>query len=131
MLHLPQFQDIDVIYDGQRTIVYRAIHQADQHPVIVKALRDPHPHFNELVEFRNQYVATRNLDSPHPVLPIALEDYENGYALVMPDEGAMPLEEYWRERFDCKPGQDKGADKLRKFLQVAVQLTSALQYLGS
>ncbi len=138
MLHLPQFQDIDVIYDGQRTIVYRAIHQADQQPVIVKALRDPHPHFNELVEFRHQYVVTRNLDSPHIVRPIALERHDNGYILVMLDQGALPIKQYWEERFSYKSLQADGAEsaiappeKIKELLQVTIQLAVALHYLGT
>ncbi len=133
MLHLPQFQDIDVIYDGLRTIVYRATQQPDQRPVIVKALRDPHPHFNELVEFRNQYVITRNLDSPHIVRPIALERHENGYILVMPDQGAIPLSQYWQEESHLARAQREGEGaiaQLKEFLQVAIQLAAALHYLN-
>ena len=79
MLRLSQLQDVDVIYDGQRTIVQRAVRKPDQQPIIIKTLRDPHPHFNELVQFRNQYVIARNLDSPHIVSPTALDRCDHGF----------------------------------------------------
>ena len=138
MLRSPQFQETEVIYDGQRTIVYRAIQRTDQQPVIVKALRNPYPHFNELVQFRNQFVIASKLDFPHIVCPIALERYENGHILIMPDQGAIALSEYWQGHFGCEPHQGNDADsaiafaqhKYKQFLKIAIQLASALDYLG-
>ena len=129
MLRSPQFQETEVIYDGQRTIVYRAIRRTDQQPVIVKALRNPYPHFNELVQFRNQFVIASKLDFPHIVCPIALERYENGHILIMPDRGAIALSEYWQGHFGCEPHQGSDAEpaiafvqhKYKQFLKIAIQ----------
>jgi len=120
MLNLVGYQETDQIYSGSRTLVYRAIQATTEQSVIIKVLRNPHPNFNELVRFRNQYIITRNLEHPTIVQPLSLERYSNGYALVMPDEGALSLLEYW---------QKSGGD-LSKFLTIALQLASALHYLG-
>ena len=95
MLNLLHYQETETLYTGLRTLVFRALHQRDRKPFIVKVLRNSHPSFSELVAFRNQYVITQHLDSPLIVKPLGLERCGNGYALVMPDEGAVSLASYW------------------------------------
>ncbi|MEM9245968.1 MAG: AAA family ATPase, partial [Cyanobacteria bacterium P01_F01_bin.153] len=146
MLLLPQYQDAEVIYSGKQTTVYRAVRQSDNQPVIVKALQNTHPHFNDLVQFRNQFVITRNLESSYIVSPIALERYDNSYLLVMADQGAVSLAKYWQDQSGQQQPhgdsfRDGGEDsedlsvspdqrKLRQFLHIAIQLASALHDLG-
>ncbi len=120
MLNLHGYQETKLIYTGTRTLVYGAIQCSTGKPAIVKVLRNPHPSFNELVHFRNQYVITHHLNSPYIVQPLALEPYGNGYALVMPDLGAIALGEYWQ----------KSSRSLTEFLHIAIQLADALHYLG-
>jgi serine/threonine protein kinase len=120
MLNLAGYQTADRLYTGNRTEVYRAIRNLDNQPVIVKVLRNPHPEFNELVQFRHQYVITRQVDSPHIVQPLTLERYGNGYVLVMPDLGAISLAEYWQQ----------SNRSLREFLNIAIQLAEALHDLN-
>ena len=120
MLNLASYQETDQLYAGNRTLVYRAIQTTTEQPVIIKVLRNPHPNFNELVHFRNQYVITRHLEHPAIVRPLALERYGNGYALVMIDEGAIALSDYWQQ----------SSRNLREFLTIAIQLAEALHYLG-
>jgi len=120
MFNLVGYQEAKQIYAGTRTLVYRAIRATEGQPVIIKILRNPHPNFNELVRFRNQYIITRNLEHPTIVQPIALERYGNSYALVMPDEGAVPLRDYWQGEISS----------LTEFLNIAIQLAEALHYLA-
>ncbi len=119
MLNLSYYQETNQLYAGNRTLVYRAISSTTEQPVIIKVLRNPHPNFDELVQFRNQYVITRYLEHPTIVQPLALERYGNGYALVMPDEGAIALWEYWQQL----------KHSLMKFLSIAIQLAESLHYL--
>ncbi|MDY7016302.1 MAG: serine/threonine-protein kinase, partial [Cyanobacteriota bacterium] len=117
---LPCYQLVEQLYDGSRTLVYRGISESDRQSVIIKILRNPYPSFNELVGFRNQHAIARHLEHPTIVRPLTLERCGNGYALVMPDDGAIALSEYWQ--------QSKRA--LSEFLNIALQLTEALQYLS-
>ena len=119
MLALPGYQEIALLYTGTRTLVYQAIRESDRRPVIVKVLRNPHPHFHEIVQFRNQYAIARHLQHPTIVRPLALIRCGNGYALVMPDEGAIALPRYWQQ----------SPRHLRDFLPIAIQLAEALHYL--
>ncbi len=82
------------IYDGSRTIVYRGIRIADSQPVMLKVLRSNLPTAQDLLRLRNHYAIAKNLNSQGIVKPISLENYGNGYVLVMPDEGYITLSDY-------------------------------------
>ena len=120
MLNLAGYQETNQIYAGNRTLVYRGIRTSEQQSVIIKVLRNPHPNFNELVRFRNQYIITCHLEHPSIIQPLALERYGNGYALIMPDDGALSLPEYWQQ----------STHDLNQFLTIAIQLAEALHYLS-
>ena len=114
------YQNLELVYEGPHTLVYRGSRERDCHPVVLKVMRNPFPRFNELVRFRNQYTITRHLNSPYIVQPLALERYGKGYVLVMPDDGAIAFSEYWQQ---CQRS-------LTEFLQIGIQLTEALHYLS-
>ncbi|NEO86076.1 MAG: AAA family ATPase [Spirulina sp. SIO3F2] len=120
MLNLEGYQDASLLYQGSRTLVYRASRSRDRQSVIVKVLRNPHPSVNELIQFHNQYVLTQTLDHSAIVTPLALERYTNGYALVLPDTGMVSLAADW-------PQTERS---LTEFLDVALQLTQSLHYLN-
>ncbi|MEM1172485.1 MAG: AAA family ATPase, partial [Cyanobacteria bacterium P01_H01_bin.35] len=119
MLNLPNYNLGENLYQGTRTLVYRGQRIWDNKPVIIKVLRNPHPSFNELVQFRNQYIITHHLEHPAIVQPLALERSNNGYALVMPDSGAIALSDYWQN----------SKQSLKNFLNIAIQLAEVLHYL--
>ena len=128
MLNLAGYQETETLYTGPRTLVYRALRRSDRQSVIIKVLRNPHPTFNELVHFRNQYIITQRLNSPLVVRPLALERYGNGYALVMLDRGAIALGQYWQSN-GLNTGQTPSL-ALGEWLRVAIQLAEALHFLG-
>ena len=117
---IPGCQIREQIYQSIHSLVYQGIIQDRGQPVIIKVLRNPNPTFNNLVQFRNQYIITRDLEHPGIIQTLALERYGNGYALIMADNGAIALGDYWQ--------QDKRS--LREFLTVAIQLAEALHYLS-
>ncbi|AFY53116.1 putative ATPase [Rivularia sp. PCC 7116] len=94
MVGISGYQILEQLYNGSRTLVYRAIREAEQKPVIIKILKNSHPDFNELLQLRNQYTIAKNLDIPEIVLPYSLEPHQNSYALVMEDFGGVSLYEY-------------------------------------
>ncbi|GJD16423.1 multi-sensor signal transduction multi-kinase [Rivularia sp. IAM M-261] len=91
---LSGYQIGEQIYAGTRTLVYRGVRQQDQKPVVIKLLRRDYPSVSELVQFRNQYTITKNLDNEGIVRTYSLENYQNSYALVMEDFGGISLKEY-------------------------------------
>ena len=67
------YQIIQTIYDGTRTLVYRALRTDDQLPVVIKLLKNEYPTFSELVQFRNQYTIAKNLNFPGIIQTYSLE----------------------------------------------------------
>ncbi len=102
------------MYDGSKTLVYRGIRESDSLPVVIKHLKNPYPHFSELVQFRNQYTITKNLHTPGIVRTYSLEPFQNGYALVMEDFGGISLKEYFTH--------NQHHPSLEEFLQIAISI---------
>lgn len=118
-LFLSGYQFKELLYEGTRTLVYRATRILDNRPAIVKLLRTEYPSFSELVQFRNQYLIANTLDLPGIVRPLSLEPYGKGYALIMEDLGAVSLRQY------CKTN----GLTLEDFLNVAIQISDILHGL--
>ncbi|MEH2028106.1 MAG: AAA family ATPase [Nostoc sp.] len=123
----PQFPEIsgytitEQLYLGSRTTLYRAIHNNQQFPVVIKVLQREYPTFGELVQFRNQYTIAKNLPIDGIIQPLSLEIFGNGYALVMTDWGGISLDKYI---------QQQQLDLTQK-LVIAVQLADILHNLHS
>ena len=108
------------LYNGSRTLVYRAVQESNQKPVVIKLLKNPYPNFNELLQFRNQYTICKNLDISGIVRPYSLEAYGNSYALVMEDFGGVSLREYIKR---------ENITYLKDILLIGLQITDILQNL--
>ncbi len=119
---LPNYQITEQIYNGNRTVVYRGICADSQKPVIIKLLKKAYPTFAELVQFRNQYLITKNIQIEGIVQPIALESCGNGLALIMEDDGSISLSEELKSRADQRIS-------LEEFLTIAIKLTKILEGL--
>ncbi|MEG4571428.1 AAA family ATPase [Microcoleus sp. N3A4] len=120
-IQILDYQILETVYSGSRTLVYRAIRNKDLLPVIIKLLKNDYPTFSELVQFRNQYTIAKNLCQPGIVQTYSLEPYQNGYALVMEDFGGISLQEW--------AGSGKNAFSLREFLEMAIALCNTLDIL--
>src|SRR4028119_804671 len=110
---------VEQLYCGSRTLVYRAIRETDQLPVVIKLLNRDYPSFSELLQFRNQYTIAKNLRLPGVVEAYTLEFYRNSYVLVMEDFGGISLRDYAQER----------SLTLVEILAIAIQITDILNAL--
>ncbi|MEG4119799.1 ATP-binding sensor histidine kinase [Microcoleus sp. N9_B4] len=110
---------VEQLYCGSRTVVYRAIRETDQLPVVIKLLNRDYPSFSELLQFRNQYTIAKNLRLPGVVQPYNLDSYRHSYALVMEDFGGISLRDYAQER----------KLTLAEILEIAIQITDILDGL--
>ncbi|MBW4519364.1 MAG: AAA family ATPase [Scytolyngbya sp. HA4215-MV1] len=117
--HIPGYSIVEQLYVGSRTIVYRAVENSSQRPVVIKLLQQSYPTFNELLQFRNQYTIAQNLNIPGIIRSYNLEFYGNGYALVMEDFGGVSLQQYVQTHTLALP----------ETLAIALQLTEILHDL--
>ena len=120
MVSISGYQITEQLYNGSRTLVYRAIREADQKPVVIKLLKNSHPDFNELLQFRNQYTIGKNLNYSGIIQTYSLENYQNGYALVMEDMQGVLLSEYM---------VGENITSLQDILSIAIQITDILHNL--
>jgi serine/threonine protein kinase len=77
------------------------------------------------VQFRNQYTIAKNLDLSGIVKPLALENYRNGYALVMEDFDGISL----KQEMENRGGMGRSANSLEEFLNIAIQIVQTLEGL--
>lgn len=90
-IKLAGYQLKSKIYDGLKTIVYQGQKESNQSPVIIKICKNNYPTFTEIVQFRHQFTIANGLDVTGIVKPIALLNLNNGYALIMEDDGSVSL----------------------------------------
>ncbi|MDZ8187359.1 MAG: AAA family ATPase [Nostoc sp. ChiSLP02] len=121
MINIPGYHLGEKLYDGLRTLVYRAVREIDSLPAVIKILKNPYPSFSELVQFRNQYTIAKNFNYPEIIQTYSLEPYQNGYALVMEDFGGISLKDYFANNNNVVP--------LDEFLQIAIALCNILDIL--
>ncbi|MEH1778676.1 MAG: AAA family ATPase [Nostoc sp.] len=114
--YIPGYAIVEHLYAGSQTIVYRAVQESSQRPVVIKLLRQDYPTFSELLQFRNQYTITKNLNIPGIIHPLSLEAYGNSYALVMEDFGGISLRDYTQNY----------SLSLREILEIARQIADIL-----
>jgi predicted ATPase/signal transduction histidine kinase len=147
---LPGYHIFEEVYLGSRTVVYKGIREKDRLPVIIKLMRNEYPTFSEVAQFRNQYTITKNLNLPGVIKTYSLENYRNGYALVMEDFGGISLQDIGKvlnqEESDEKSSNSKFKvnnhtyiknlvkfnnkfDFISCFLHIAIQITAALDVI--
>jgi len=118
-IKVANYQTLELIHKSERTLVYRGKNLDSGQPVIVKLMGQEYPSFNELVQFRNQYAITKNLDIAGIVKPYSLLRYQNGYALIMEDIGAISLAEYQRQL----------SFSVAQFWEIALSIAEILHHL--
>lgn len=69
MVSIPGYYIKEQLYNGSRTLVYRAVRESDQRPVVIKLLKNLHPNFNELLQFRNQTPSPKIKTFPESFVP--------------------------------------------------------------
>lgn len=95
---VPGYEIVEQLYLGSRTAVYRAVHNAQQRPVVIKVLQREYPSFCELLQFRNQYKIAKGLPISGIAQPLNLEPLGSSYALVMEDWGGISLGKYIQQQ---------------------------------
>ncbi|BAZ00418.1 serine/threonine protein kinase with two-component sensor domain [Tolypothrix tenuis PCC 7101] len=121
LVSIPGYRISEELYNGSRTIVYRAIRERDSVAVVIKLLKNPYPSFSELLLFRNQYTIGKNLNSPLIIQTYSLEPLQNGYMLVVEDFGGISLKDYFIK--------NQSYTFLEEFLLIAIALCDILDLL--
>ncbi|MCY1058969.1 ATP-binding sensor histidine kinase [Nannocystis sp. SCPEA4] len=115
----PRFSLKQRLHEGQNSIIFRGVREDEQTPVVIKVLKGEYPSPRALRQLRREFVTLRELDVPGVVRVYSLENYGNGLALVMEDDGGVPLSDVIRGE----------ALQLHRALELGVALADTLARL--
>jgi predicted ATPase/signal transduction histidine kinase/DNA-binding NarL/FixJ family response regulator len=121
-IDLTGYRTLALINVGNRTLIYRGIRERDRCPVVIKILQARFPSAQEVLQLRNHYTITSNLDLPSIPKTLALETYQNSYALITADSESISL----KELLEREGALGVNPHKLTLFLEIAIQIAEAL-----
>ncbi|MFB2936239.1 AAA family ATPase [Aerosakkonemataceae cyanobacterium BLCC-F154] len=116
---LPGYEIIESIHEGWNTVIYRAKYLATANPVIIKTLKAEYPTLEDISRLRHEYKILQPLNLEEVIKPIALENYQNGLALILEDFGQPSLKGFITHN----------SVNITEFLQIAIQVVAALEKL--
>lgn len=109
----------DKIYEGSKSIVYRAEQEKDHKQIILKTLKHPYPHPRDIAKLRREYEIGQQINVPGLITPDRLERHGNRLWLVLSDYGGNPS-----HHFIATFKED-----IAKFIDFALQTTTSLSGL--
>ncbi len=121
-ISLAGYRISEQIHASHRTLIYRGERERDRCPVTIKVLSDRFPHISSILQLRNHYIVTRDLDLPNIPKTLALETYQNAYALVTEDVVGISL----KDLLATEGALGTNPQKSILFLQIAIQLAQTL-----
>jgi len=105
-----------LLYESANSLVYRAIREADNQPIILKLLKESYPTPQELVRYRTEYRITQELKEPGVVQVYDLQKYQNSLVMFVEDFGGESLTIWMQQR----------SFSLEEFLLLAIATTQTL-----
>lgn len=116
MLKLPGYQIGAQIYESTNSLILRGYRETDEHPVILKSLKDVNPSLERIAWYRREYEVTRNLHLPGVVQAYALLIDQQRLVMVLEDFGGESLAKL----------KLAGKLSLEAFLKLAISITDTL-----
>ncbi|MCA9718477.1 MAG: AAA family ATPase [Myxococcales bacterium] len=116
MTILPGYTIRETIHEGIRSVIYRAVRDSDQAPVVIKAIRD-YRERQQVAQLRHEYQVIKTLEHPGVIRALALQDFERRLALIFEDIGGVALDRVLKRR----------RLPLAEFLRISIQLCSAVE----
>jgi predicted ATPase/class 3 adenylate cyclase/tRNA A-37 threonylcarbamoyl transferase component Bud32 len=116
MLTLTGVSVIALIYESANSLLYQAIREEDNQPIILKVLKEDYPTPQELARYRTEYEITKSLNLPGVIKVYDLQKYQNTLAISLEDFGGESLKIWMQNR----------KFTLEEFLQIAIATTDTL-----
>ncbi len=116
MLTLPGYINRETLYDGEKTLVYRAIRASDRQSVVIKTLKANFPTIEETSRFKQEYRILSDLSIAGVIKACGIERYQNRIMLILEDVDGKSLKAF----LAVKPLP------LTEFLTIAIQSASIL-----
>ncbi|WP_019503922.1 AAA family ATPase [Pleurocapsa sp. PCC 7319] len=113
---LTGYRIIAKIYESANSLVYRAIRDRDDQPLILKILKKDYPDPAELTRYKQEYELTRSLNVDGAIETYGLQRYQNSLVMLLEDFGGESLK-IWMTR---------GKFTLEEFLIVSLKIVKCL-----
>jgi PAS domain S-box-containing protein len=98
MLTLPGVEVTELIYESANSLVYRALRQPDDRPVILKILKENYPTPQELARYRTEYKITQSLNLTGCIKAYDLQQYQNTLVMFVEDFGGESLKIWMQQQ---------------------------------
>jgi predicted ATPase/serine phosphatase RsbU (regulator of sigma subunit)/tRNA A-37 threonylcarbamoyl transferase component Bud32 len=121
MVNIKGYQILNQIYESANSLVYQAIREQGNQPVILKVLKEDYPTSAELTRYKQEYEITRNLNTDGVVKAYSLESYQRTLVIILEDFGATSLKQLVNNHVGTKP-----ALSLQEFLDIAIKIAESL-----
>lgn len=94
MQNIAGYRIIQKIYQGPKTVLYRAVNSRDDSPVILKMLLAAYPTPQDIARLKHEYEMARQLNLPDMLVsPCAWIEHDNRPLVVLEDFGGVSLAE--------------------------------------
>ncbi|MDJ0731360.1 MAG: AAA family ATPase, partial [Crocosphaera sp.] len=105
------------LYESSHSLIYRAIREEDQQPVILKILQENYPDPITLSQFKQEYKILSQLNSPRIIKTYGIHKYQNTLVIILEDFGGISLDFLLQEH----------SLNLESFLNVAIKIVEGLE----
>lgn len=121
MITIPGYEIRDEIYSGEYTLVYTALRQEDNIPVIIKLLKKEFPSPDQIMRFKREYQITKEIQQEGIIKVYSFEKYQNTYAIIFEDFGGESAKNILQIK----------TLNTNKFLDVAIRIVDILGHIHS
>ncbi|MFC1617508.1 AAA family ATPase [Candidatus Margulisiibacteriota bacterium] len=119
-IELKGYEIKEKIYESQRSLIYRAVREKDNLPVIIKVLNKEYPTIEEVARFQKEIQITKKLNVQGVLKPLELIKHQNTFIGVFNDIGGKELEHVFSNGMS-----------LEEFLNFAINVTKILSEIHS
>lgn len=121
MINIPNYRINAIIYEGNKSHLYRGYREGDNMPVVLKTLATNNPSFDQITRFKQEYEITCNIKHFAGVInTYALEtDNQSYWAIILEDFGGESLEKL----------KIAGNLMLADFLKLALKIIEIIEQL--
>ncbi|OHD11883.1 MAG: hypothetical protein A2086_15445 [Spirochaetes bacterium GWD1_27_9] len=116
MITLAGYKINEEIYNGSQTLIYKAIRESDNKPVVVKVLKNEYPTPEELKQFKYEYDIAKILDMEGTIKNYDLIKYKNTQVIVMEDFGGQSIDKIIASK----------KMNLKSFLVIAIKMATII-----
>jgi len=115
-MNAPTYQIIEQIHESDQSLVYRAILQPEELPIIVKILKENYPNLSASTRYKQEYGIIRSLNSDRTIKAYQLQRYQNTLAICLEDFGGKSLKILMSDR----------QFTIEEFLTIAIEIAEGL-----